>query len=47
LGIRVVNLSLSGSGTADDVECQYISQLIALGMTVVTAAGTQDAMHRC
>lgn len=39
LGIRVVNLSLSGSGTADDVECQYISQLIALGMTVVTAAG--------
>lgn len=39
LGIRVVNLSLSGSGTADDVECQYITQLIAQGMTVVTAAG--------
>jgi hypothetical protein len=39
LGIRVVNLSLSGSGTADDMECSYISQLIALGMTVVTAAG--------
>jgi hypothetical protein len=39
LGIRVVNLSLSGSGTAEDVECQYISQLIAQGMTVVTAAG--------
>jgi hypothetical protein len=39
LGVRVVNLSLSGSGSADDVECQYIAQLIAQGMTVVTAAG--------
>lgn len=41
LGVRVVNLSLSGSGTAEDVECQYISQLIAQGMTVVTAAGEE------
>lgn len=42
LGVRVVNLSLSGSGTAEDVECQYISQLIAQGMTVVTAAGEAE-----
>lgn len=46
LGIRVVNLSLSGSGTAEDVECQYILQLIALGMTVVTAAGNSGISLR-
>jgi O-acetyl-ADP-ribose deacetylase (regulator of RNase III) len=39
LGIRVINLSLSGSGNPSDEECQYISQLTAQGMTVVTAAG--------
>lgn len=39
LGVRVVNLSLSGSGTPEDVECSYVTQLIAQGMTVVTAAG--------
>lgn len=39
LGIRVVNLSLSGSGDESDEECGYIQQMIAQGMTVVTAAG--------
>lgn len=39
LGVRVVNLSLSGNGNPSDEECSYISQLIGLGMTVVSAAG--------
>lgn len=45
LGVRVVNLSLSGSGDSNDEECGYITQLIAQGMTVVTAAGETCLLH--
>lgn len=44
LGIRVVNLSLSGSGNSGDEECTYIKQLVDQGITVVTAAGMQGSL---
>jgi subtilisin family serine protease len=39
LGIRVVNLSLSGAGRSTDEDCRYITELVQQGITVVTAAG--------
>ncbi|WIA15899.1 hypothetical protein OEZ85_012648 [Tetradesmus obliquus] len=39
LGIRVVNLSLSGAGQTTDEDCRYVTELVRQGITVVTAAG--------
>jgi hypothetical protein len=39
LGIRVVNLSLSGDGRSTDEDCRYVTELAQQGITVVTAAG--------
>jgi hypothetical protein len=39
LGIRVVNLSLSGVGQSTDEDCHYVTELVNQGITVITAAG--------
>jgi subtilisin family serine protease len=43
LGIRVVNLSLTGGGGATDPQCEWTSALAQQGITVVAAAGNNRA----
>jgi subtilisin family serine protease len=45
LGIRVVNLSLSGAGRSTDEDCRYITELVQQGITVVTAAGVNGSRY--
>jgi subtilisin family serine protease len=43
LGIRVVNLSLTGGGGENDPQCEWAAALARQGVTVVAAAGNNKA----
>lgn len=43
LGIRVVNLSLTGGGGSDDPQCEWTAALARQGVTVVAATGNNKA----